>query len=47
MSLTVMLVLALLALAAAVGSAAGKCPGWVAPVLLAIYCLIECLPVGK
>lgn len=46
MHLTVLLVLALLALLCAVVSALGKCPGWIAVVLLALYALVQQLPVG-
>jgi hypothetical protein len=42
--LTVMLLLAVLALLCGVAAAAGKCPLWVSVVLLAIYCCLEQIP---
>lgn len=47
MTLTVLLILAILALICAIMAAAGKCPLWVSVVLLAIYVLILQLPLGK
>jgi len=44
--LTVMLILAVAALLAAIVSAMGKCPVWVAVLLLAIYACLEQLPKG-
>jgi hypothetical protein len=46
MTFTVLLILALLALVAAIVSAMGKAPIWVSVVLLALYCLVEQLPTG-
>jgi hypothetical protein len=46
MSFTVLLVLAFLALLCAIASALGKCPLWVAVVVLALYALVQQLPVG-
>lgn len=46
MTFTVLLILALLALVAAIVSAMGKCPLWVPVTLLCIYCLVEQLPTG-
>lgn len=47
MTLTVLLVLAILALICAIMAAAGKCPLWVSVILLALYVLILQLPIGS
>ena len=44
MQLTVLLVLALIALICAIASAVGRCPLWVAVVVLALYALVQQLP---
>lgn len=46
-TLTVVLVLVLAAFVCAVLSAAGKCPLWVAVVLLCVVHLILALPLGR
>lgn len=45
--MTVLLILAVVALASACVAAAGKCPLWVPVVFLSLYALIQQLPVGK
>lgn len=47
MVLTVLLVLALIALICTIISALGKCPIWVPVVILAIMELLRQLPLGK
>lgn len=46
MELTILLILALAAFLCTVASAAGKCPLWVATVLICVYLLVEQLPIG-
>lgn len=45
--LTVLGILALIALICAIGWAAGKCPGWVSVVLLCIIELLRHIPMGN
>lgn len=47
MTVTVLVILAFLALICACLSASGKCPLWVSVVLLAIYALVQQIPTGR
>jgi hypothetical protein len=47
MTLTVFLILALIALVTTIASAAGYCPLWVPVIVLCLIELLRALPIGK